>query len=576
MEDLEPICYTEQASFCVELMKRLNMQRGQNYLCDITLVAKEGKEFKAHRNVLSAASPFFAKLLQSDMKEKDEGIIRFKEISASVMEDVLEFIYTGSIEINEEENAKELMAATDYFLLTCLKTVCGRFLEKQMSISNCISTFYFAEKYQCEELISNSRKFTHDNFASVAELDEFLNLEAGEVERWISSDDICVAAEEDVFKIIQRWIEQSKTERAAKFEALFRHVRLVFVSRDYLLVDVVTNQFVRENFSCLRRVSDAIELVSCASEDTLMQSPGKRIETHGIVVRGGKYTCCYLPEQNSWKRLADGLSENAEQMIKFRDQLYSFPEYSKAEKYDPIFNSWARLDMAISCNVSVVLVRGQIYALEINCRSNESTVKRYDVELYSWQTISSCEGSRVSSCVVGAGNCLYVCSGGKFFETQVILIYDGKAERFDTVEDKWESIADMQQHRGHAFGVAAQGKIFIAGGLDRNRQVSKTCEVYNVATNEWHFIANLNFPRILGSMVCLNETLYVLGGSKSLFSISFFGRSLFEFTVESYDPTVNEWIQKTSIPVNRIAEVEKCSFKGCVLRLSKGVLDQLD
>ena len=112
MEDLEPIFEAEQTSFCVELLKRLNMQRGQNYLCDVTLVAKEGKEFKAHRNVLSAASPFFAKLLQSDMKEKEEGVIRFEEISELILADVLEFVYTGSVEINEG-NAKELIIAAD-------------------------------------------------------------------------------------------------------------------------------------------------------------------------------------------------------------------------------------------------------------------------------------------------------------------------------------------------------------------------------------------------------------------------------------------------------------------------------
>ena len=70
--DLEPISEAEQSSFCVELMKRLNIQRQQSYFCNITLVAKEGNEFKAHRNVLSAASPFFSKLLQSEMKEKEE------------------------------------------------------------------------------------------------------------------------------------------------------------------------------------------------------------------------------------------------------------------------------------------------------------------------------------------------------------------------------------------------------------------------------------------------------------------------------------------------------------------------
>ena len=99
MEDLEPISEVQQNLFCVEFMKRLNMQRRQDYLCDITLVAKKGREFKAHRNVLSAVSPFFVKLFQSEMKEKEEGIIRFQEISASILEDVLEFVYTGHVEM---------------------------------------------------------------------------------------------------------------------------------------------------------------------------------------------------------------------------------------------------------------------------------------------------------------------------------------------------------------------------------------------------------------------------------------------------------------------------------------------
>ena len=86
MEDSEPICETEQAPFCVELLKRLNIQRGGGYLCDMTLVAKEGNEFKAHRNVLSAVSPYFAMLLRSEMREQEEGVVRFEEISASVLE----------------------------------------------------------------------------------------------------------------------------------------------------------------------------------------------------------------------------------------------------------------------------------------------------------------------------------------------------------------------------------------------------------------------------------------------------------------------------------------------------------
>ena len=293
MEDLQPISDAEQAVFCVKLAKRLNMLRRRDHLCDITLVTKDGKEFKAHRNVLSAASPFFCKLLQSNMKENREGIVRFEEISAAVMEDVLEFIYTGSVEITQG-NSKDLIAPANYLHIPGMKKHSGRFLERQMSNSNCISTYYFAEMYQCDELISNTRKFIYVNFASVAELDEFLNLEAKEVERWISSDEISIAVEADVFKIVIKWIEQNKSERKASFEQLFRHVRLAFLSRDFLL-DVVTNELVHENSDCFKLISKAIKLPGFLSEKNFPQSPRKELETRAIVACGGKTTRLWTP-----------------------------------------------------------------------------------------------------------------------------------------------------------------------------------------------------------------------------------------------------------------------------------------
>ena len=571
IEDLEPISEVQQNLFCVELMKRLNMQRRQDYLCDITLVAKEGKEFKAHRNVLSAVSPFFAKLFQSEMKEKEEGIIRFEEISASILEDVLEFIYTGHVMIFNERNAKDLIVAADFLLLICLKTFAGRFLEQRLSNSNCISTFYFAEKYQCEELVAKTRKFVHENFASVAELDEFLELEAEEVERWISNDDICVAAEEDVLKIIQKWTEQNESDRRVKFEELFRHIRLVLVSRDVLVVDVVTNQLVRDNCSCLKRVSDAIASVSCTSEDALMQSPRRRLGTHAIVACGGKHTLCYLPETDTWKFLANGLFENMNyltQMVAFRDQLFAFNGIYNTHRYDPAFDGWSsfqRLHLS-SSSKRVAFIRGQIYAIDVVGEQRESRIERYNMGSWSWESIfTSRKGCRKDSCVVAAVDCLYVLGGksesqGYGYPGNVKCVT--KAERFDTVHNKWEEIADMQQERSCTCGVATQGKIFVAGGQGTGNKELNSCEVYTISTNEWQFIGSLNVPRLWGSMVCVNGTLYVLGGLQS-------------YTVESYDPTVKKWTQRASIPVDKIPGNTKPSFKGCALKIPKVALAKL-
>ena len=536
-------------------------------------MTKDDKEFKAHRNVLSKASLFFSKLLQSDMRENREGIVQLEEISGAVMEDVLEFIYTGNVEITQE-NSQDLFAAANFLLIPALEKRSGRFLQRQMSESNCISTFYFAEMYQWDELITKSRMFIHANFKSVAEMDEFLNLEAKEVERWISSDEISVEVEADVFKIVLKWIEQNKSERKAWFEQLFRHVRLTFVSRDFLL-DVVTNDLVRENLNCLKLISDAVKLtMSFTCEGDLPQSPRKGLETRAIVAFGGKYTWCYLPEEGEWKRLADGPFEgnHLTKMLSYRDQLYAFPSDGKGERYDPVVNSWCTLDMPTTRFTKVAVVRGEMYAIEVSTfRPKKSTIKRYDFERCSWQTVlSSQKGCRVESCVVAAGNHLYVCGG---------ILENGdyvtKAERFDTVENKWEEISDMQQRRAGSFGVATEGKIFLACGRPSRGMLPlswlQTCEMYNISTNEWQLIGSLNVPRLNGSMVCLKGTLYVLGGTRRH---STYRRS--QLIIEYYDPTEDKWIKKTTIPAKMISAENKDTFSGCVLKLSKLVLDKLD
>ena len=507
--------------------------------------------------MLSAASPYFDKLLQSNMKENREGIVRFEEISGSVLEDVLEFIYIGTVEVTQE-NAEELIAAGNYLIIPGLKTASGRFLEREMSHINCISTFYLAEKYECDELITNSRLFIHENIVSVAKLDEFLLLQAKEIERWISSDEITVNEEADVFKIILDWVNHRKSERKTVFEELFGHVRLGFLSRD-CLEDVVTNELVRENSACVKLVMDAaMKMATFLDEDHLLQSPRKGQETRVIVARGGKYTFCYIPEENLWKRLPDGLRDknaSSNQMIKFRDQLFFFGRHENTERYDPAFNVWSELNLRRNYSKLVVL-KGEIYAV------SDSIIEKYNVKRCTWETlISSCEGCREDACVIAAGSHLYL-FGGSIRHREV-----AKAQRFDTVENKWEEIADMHEGRSDAFGVATENKIFVTGGL-RDRTRLKTCEIYIISTNEWQLVANLNVPRCYGSMVCLNGKLYVLGGGN--------GRNQWELSVECFDPANDRWIQETTIPVTNTDPFQnKNTFIASVLKLSRELLDNL-
>ena len=122
----------------------------------------------------------------------------------------------------------------------------------------------------------------------MANRDDVLIMSSREVEMWISSDDIDVRAEEDVFKIILAWIDHDRSVRKTFFADLFRHVRLLYVSRDFLLYDIVKNELVQEHNCCQKLVKDAINLIDSQNCSSLSVPPRKSLETPVLVMNVAK------------------------------------------------------------------------------------------------------------------------------------------------------------------------------------------------------------------------------------------------------------------------------------------------
>ena len=137
----------DPSQHCQELIERLDALRKNESFSDVTIVVK-GREFKAHKLVLAAASPFFLSLLESGMKESNEQLIRIEleEAIPTVMEDVLKYIYTGTVPMTEERS-HNLIATADYLLLPGLKTLAGNFMKENLTTDNCVFNYYFADKY---------------------------------------------------------------------------------------------------------------------------------------------------------------------------------------------------------------------------------------------------------------------------------------------------------------------------------------------------------------------------------------------------------------------------------------------
>ena len=101
------------------------------------------------------------------MKECKEGVVRLEIFTDSLMRSTLEFIYTGNVQILDEDDARDVVVIADYLLLQNLKTLATQTLLKELNISNCISIFHLADEYHCEELLCKTKIFILANFRAL-------------------------------------------------------------------------------------------------------------------------------------------------------------------------------------------------------------------------------------------------------------------------------------------------------------------------------------------------------------------------------------------------------------------------
>ena len=583
--------------------------------CDVVLMVKDGKQLKAHRRVLSEASLFFEKLLNSDMKENQEGIVRLEMFTESVMSATLQFIYTGDVQILAEDTARELIVVADYLFLEKLKLLAGGVLVQTLNTSNCISTYYFAERYQCEVLVCKTRKFLLAYFTSIyaANRENVLNMSSREVEMWISSDELNVSAEEDVFKFILAWIDHEKSERKIFFAELFRHVRLVYVSLDFLRHDIATNELVKDNNSCLTLVKDAINLLDSKTFERLAVPPRKSLETPVVVVNVGENVLCYILRENSWCKLGTmphSFSMTG-QYVSCDGRLYRNerdPEWPYSTRhflgvaYNPFSNSRKVLtawEEGRWCRKIFVSNGGEMYALltercfiqhSVNwchgsidqmcgSRKHTSSLTKYKPETSSWEDVTSFNhlDLRVDFCIVANDNFIYFIGGLERRGEKKTFLSD--VDRFELGRKKWDKAANTNFPKWQASGAAVNEKIYVTVPSVRwpGPARAEDWEVYDETTNEWQIIGG-NRPGIehinadVRIPLAIDGELYLVD-IKVLIRRGFVGPFPNRISIERYYPEENKWQTITDVTAR---EAIGSNFKPaivCPMRIFKGLFN---
>lgn len=193
-------------------------------MCDVVVVV-EKEEIFSHRLILAANSSYFYSMFTNGMSETNQTRITLKEVDPEAVRQLIEFCYTSTIEITEE-NVQNLLSVANLLQFTTIIETCCSFLKNQLHPSNCLGIGNFADHHNCTELKLAALNYAEKRFLEVAKTDEFLLATYDQISSMLKSDSLNVVSEKDVFDAVLLWTRHNLGERKKHLPSLLKYIRL--------------------------------------------------------------------------------------------------------------------------------------------------------------------------------------------------------------------------------------------------------------------------------------------------------------------------------------------------------------
>lgn len=164
-------------------------------------------------------------MFTNDLQEKNQKEINLHEIHGNELKALIDFCYTGYIDINET-NVMELMETASRTEFTLIEDACACFLRQKLNVLNCLMTWISIEPFiNLKRLTGMALKMVEENFVEVAETQEFLLLDVGHLSTLLKSDGLNVYSEEEVFNALSKWVNYDQENRKCNVKYLLETIR---------------------------------------------------------------------------------------------------------------------------------------------------------------------------------------------------------------------------------------------------------------------------------------------------------------------------------------------------------------
>ncbi|XP_055375391.1 uncharacterized protein LOC129608092 [Condylostylus longicornis] len=479
---------------CNYLLSGLNELRENNQLCDISLTVPGGELIPAHKNVLSASSPYFAIMFNGAFDDSGKKIITLKDIDYESLKLVVEYLYTGNIRITTD-NVQHLLFTSSFLQISWIQDKCCEFLEKSLDISNCLGIKQFADQHACCKLSDESVKFISKHFQEVSGGEEFLSLNIEELCDILLNDEIYDNAEDVIYCGVLQWVQCAPENRSIHLPDLLNFIHPSLVSNDL----VKATDIVISSTECSEWTSKALGNVNNQYNIFILDKIGKTSNLSRFEMDTKEmWPLSSLPEKGF-----------AVSFVGYKNFLYvlggqSHPKTSRDTSfyYNIYRNRWLPLTPLLrsrSHHRSCIL-DGFLYSIG----GNDYRGPMYSVECLDLITSQPIEvqgmlDARRSMAAVSHEKCLYVMGGEGNHECLYSM------ERYDPRIGSWQELSSMNQVNSYCSGAVIDNHIYCTEGL------GNALEKYDFRMNTWEII-DLQEEREFYELFTIENELYSISG----------------------------------------------------------------
>ena len=359
----------------------------------------------------------------------------------------------------------------------------NKVLRNKFTVKNVVTLYSLAKCYNLATISESSLLYIERCFPMVNETQNFLHLDFSIVAKILSSSELNIHSEVEIFNAVIAWLKHNSEERSKYSKQLLLKIRLSLLSEhalNYILEKALSLYNDNEFLSVLKEVID--------KKETSFQNNANRYcnqNKFNILIFGGFDTEILKPVSSTHQ--IDGCNFNNVKILPLMT--------IERKRFEAVYS------------------KGEVYLFggRDKCSTQIMSVEKYSHSTNTWNEVTHMFDERTGFRACSFIDKIFV-FGGCFLKTDHVtsscLQFDTKEENFS---DKiWRKIAKMKETRYSPACVVFQENIVVSGGESINYDKLNTVESYDVFGNKWTSMPNMINPHYFHSLVTVKNKLFVV------------------------------------------------------------------